>query len=101
MKEDKEISKDTIEEIADLALLELTPEEKKQYSQQLNSILSFFKKLNDLDTTEVEPTRHPIEELKNVFRQDEPWEGLTQEEVLKNAAQKKEGYIKAPRILKD
>ncbi|TXT55033.1 MAG: Aspartyl/glutamyl-tRNA(Asn/Gln) amidotransferase subunit C [Promethearchaeota archaeon] len=96
-----DISKNTIEQIADLALLELTEEEKERFSQELNSILGYFKKLKDLDTTKVEPTRHPIEELKNVFREDEPWEGLSQEEALKNANSTKEGYIKAPRILDD
>jgi aspartyl-tRNA(Asn)/glutamyl-tRNA(Gln) amidotransferase subunit C len=101
MTNDKELSKDIIEQIADLALLELTPEEKETFSKQLSSILSYFKKLNKLDTEDVEPTRHPIEELKNVFREDEPWEGLSQEEALKNAEHKKDGYIKAPRILKD
>ena len=101
MTNDKEISKDIIEQIADLALLELTPEEKQTFSKQLSNILSYFKKLNKLDTEDVEPTRHPIEELKNVFREDEPWEGLSQEEALKNAEHKKDGYIKAPRILKE
>ena len=97
----KDISKDTIEQIAELALLELSEEEKEQFSQELNSILGYFKKLNDLDTSNVKPTRHPIEELKNVFRTDEPWEGLTQKEALKNAKNTKDGYIKAPRILNE
>jgi aspartyl/glutamyl-tRNA(Asn/Gln) amidotransferase C subunit len=44
---------------------------------------------------------HPIDGLKNVFREDEPWESLSTEDVLKNAKHKKDGYIKAPRILKE
>ncbi len=88
------------EYIAELALLELTEEEKEKFASQLNQILSHFTKLNDLDTSEVEPTRHPIEGLKNVFRKDEVHEGLSQQEVLENAEHTKDGFIKAPRILK-
>ncbi|TXT63669.1 MAG: Aspartyl/glutamyl-tRNA(Asn/Gln) amidotransferase subunit C [Promethearchaeota archaeon] len=101
MSEEPEFSNETIEYVSKLALLDLSEEEKEKLSKQLNNILSYFKKLEDLDTVDVEPTRHPIEGLNNVFREDEPWEGLTQEEALKNAEHKKEGYFKAPRILKD
>lgn len=101
MTDDSEFSKETIDYISKLALLDLSDDEKQKLSKQLNNILSYFKKLNDLDTEEVEPVRHPIEGLTNVFREDEPWEGLTQKEALKNAEHKKDGYFKAPRILKD
>ncbi|MBY8982222.1 MAG: Asp-tRNA(Asn)/Glu-tRNA(Gln) amidotransferase subunit GatC [Candidatus Lokiarchaeota archaeon] len=101
MSKDTEFSKEDINYVSKLALLDLNEEEKEKLSNQLNNILSYFKKLDDLDTSEIEPTRHPIEGLKNVFRKDEPWEGLTNEEALKNSAHKKEGYFKAPRILKE
>jgi aspartyl-tRNA(Asn)/glutamyl-tRNA(Gln) amidotransferase subunit C len=101
MSEEPEFSKETIEYVSKLALLDLSEEEKEKLSKQLNNILSYFKKLENLDTHDVEPTRHPIKGLNNVFREDEPWEGLTQEEALKNAEHKKDGYFKAPRILKD
>jgi len=39
--------------------------------------------------------------LKNVFREDIPWKSLSNEEALKNAPHKKDGYFKAPRILKE
>ena len=60
-----------------------------------------FKKLDDLDTSNIEPTTHPIEGLKNVFREDIPWKSLTNEEALQNAEHKKDGFFKAPRILKE
>ena len=59
------------------------------------------KKLNDLDTLNIEPTRHPIEGLKNVFRKDELWEGLNNKEALGNSKHTKDGYFKAPKILKE
>ena len=101
MSKDTKFSKDDINYVSKLALLDLNEEEKEKLSKQLSNILSYFKKLDDLDTSEIEPTRHPIEGLKNVFRKDEPWEGLTKEEALKNSEHKKEGYFKAPRILKE
>ncbi|TFF97149.1 MAG: Asp-tRNA(Asn)/Glu-tRNA(Gln) amidotransferase subunit GatC [Promethearchaeota archaeon] len=101
MAKEKEFSKEEIEHISELALLELTDEEKEKFAKQLNDILKHFKKLNNLDTSKIEPTRHPIEGLKNVFRKDEVKEGLTQKEVLENAEHTKDGFIKAPRILKD
>jgi len=101
MTKEKQFSKETIEYVSKLALLDLSEEEKEKLSKQLNNILSHFKKLEDLDTSEVEPTRHPIEGLSNVFREDEPWEGLSQKEALKNAEEKKDGFFKAPRILDD
>jgi aspartyl-tRNA(Asn)/glutamyl-tRNA(Gln) amidotransferase subunit C len=101
LTKDKELSKEEVEYISELALLELTEEEKEKFSKQLNEILGHFKKLDNLDTSDIEPTRHPIEGLKNVFRKDEVKEGLTQKEVLENAEHTKDGFIKAPRILKD
>ncbi|TFG09126.1 MAG: Asp-tRNA(Asn)/Glu-tRNA(Gln) amidotransferase subunit GatC [Promethearchaeota archaeon] len=97
----KKISKETIDYVAKLALLELSEEEKEKLAKQLNEIISYFNKLNDLNTSTVEPTTHPIDDLKNVFREDIPWKGLTNEEALKNAQYKKDGYIKAPKILKE
>ena len=100
MTEKEEFTKETLDHISKLALLDLSDEEKDKLSKQLGDILSYFKKLNDLDTSNVEPTTHPIDGLKNVFRDDIPWKSLTQEEALKNATHKKDGFFKAPRILK-
>ncbi len=100
MTKKEELSKDTIEHISKLALLELSEEEKEKFSKQLGDILAYFKKLNDLDTSNIKPTTHPIEGLSNVFREDEPWESLSNEEATKNSKYKQDGYFKAPRILK-
>lgn len=100
MPKKEELSKETIEHISKLALLELSEEEKEKLSKQLGDILEYFKKLNDLDTSNVNPTTHPIEGLSNVFRADEPWESLSNEEATKNTKYRQDGYFKAPRILK-
>ncbi|TFG22669.1 MAG: Asp-tRNA(Asn)/Glu-tRNA(Gln) amidotransferase subunit GatC [Promethearchaeota archaeon] len=101
MSDKEEFSKETIDYLSKLALLDLTEEEKVKLSKQLRDIISYFKKLNDLDTSNVKPTTHAIEGLKNVFREDIPWKSLSNEDALKNAEHKKDGYFKAPRILKE
>ncbi|MFX1302157.1 MAG: Asp-tRNA(Asn)/Glu-tRNA(Gln) amidotransferase subunit GatC [Promethearchaeota archaeon] len=101
MTKNGELSKDTIDHISKLALLDLSDEEKDKLSKELGDILNYFKKLEDIDTGNVKPMTHPIEGLKNVFREDEPWESLSNEEALKNAKHTKNGYFKAPRILKE
>ena len=101
MSDKEEFSKETIDYLSKLALLDLTEEEKEKLSKQLRDIISYFKKLNDLDTSDVKPTTHAIEGLKNVFREDIPWKSLSNEDALRNAEHKKNGYFKAPRILKE
>ncbi len=101
MPDDQEISKDTIDYISKLALLNLKEDEKEKLSKQVSDILSYFNKINDLDLSNVKPTTHPIESLKNVFREDIPGKSLSNEEALKNTEHKKDGYFKAPRILKE
>ncbi len=100
MSKKEDFSKETLEHVSKLALLDLSEEEKEKLAKQLGDILNYFKKLNDLDTSNVEPMTHPIEGLKNVFREDVPWESLSNEEALKNAKYTKDGHFKAPRILK-
>ena len=101
MKKKEEFSKETIDHIAKLALLDLSEEEKVKLAKEVGDILNYFKKLDNLDTSNVKPMTHPIDDLKNVFREDIPWESLSNEEALKNAKHKKDGYFKAPRILKE
>ncbi len=100
MSEKEDFSEETLEHISKLALLDLSEEEKNKLAKELGDILNYFKKLNDLDTTDVKPMTHPIEGLKNVFREDIPWKSLSNEEALKNAKHTKDGYFKASRVLK-
>jgi aspartyl-tRNA(Asn)/glutamyl-tRNA(Gln) amidotransferase subunit C len=101
MSKKEEFSKETIEYLSKLALIDLTEEEKEKFSKQLSDIISYFKKLMEVDTTNIPPTTHPIENLKNVFREDIPRKGLSNKEALKNAQNTMDGYFKAPRILKE
>ena len=101
MNQNDELSKETIDHISKLALLDLSEEEKAKLAKEASNILNYFKKLDNLDTSNVKPMTHPIDGLKNVFREDIPRESLSNEEALRNAKHKKDGYFKAPRILKE
>ncbi len=87
-----------VEHVARLARLELTEGEKEQMRAQLDSILSYIEKLNELDTSAVEPTSHVLP-MKNVFREDEVRPSLSQEEALANAPDRQDLFFRVPRIL--
>ena len=84
------ISDETIEYVGILAKLELSEEEKEQAKKDMESMLDYIDKLNELDTEGVEPMSH-VFPVQNVFREDEVVNGDDRENMLRNAPQKKEG----------
>jgi aspartyl-tRNA(Asn)/glutamyl-tRNA(Gln) amidotransferase subunit C len=92
------ISIDQVKHVAHLARLAITEEEAAMFQKQLDAIITYAEQLNELDTTNVEPTSHVLA-MKNVMREDEPKQGLPIEEVVKNAPDHKDGYIRVPSIL--
>lgn len=92
------ISKEEVLHIAKLAKLKLSEEELEMFQEQLGKILEYFKKLEGLNTENVEPMKHVIE-TKNVLREDEPKEPISQEEALKNAPKSKEGFFEVPKVI--
>ncbi len=93
-----EISRDQVEHVAKLARLNLTEDETVQYTSQLNSILNFFEKLDELNTDQVEPTSHVLE-VYNVMREDEERPSIDREEALRNAPDHEEGQFKVPAVM--
>lgn len=87
-----------VEHVAALARLELSDAEKRQFAEQLNAILEYAEKLNELDTDNVQPTSHVIP-MVNVMREDEPRPSWPLEEVLKNAPDEEDGQFKVPAVL--
>jgi aspartyl-tRNA(Asn)/glutamyl-tRNA(Gln) amidotransferase subunit C len=92
------ITMQDVEHVARLARLELTPEEKEKFTGQLNAILKYMDKLNELNTDGVEPTSHVLP-LVNVMREDEPRPSWPIEQVLKNAPDEEDGQFKVPAVL--
>jgi len=89
-----------VEHVARLARLELTAEEKERMRAQLDSILSYIDKLNELDTSAIEPTSHVLP-MTNVFREDEVTSSLVQDAVLANAPDRHDRFFRVPRILEE
>lgn len=94
----KNIDIKTVDEIAHLARLEFNNEAKEEIINDMNRMLNFIDKLNELDTDKVEPLIYMTEE-KNVLRDDEPVVSVTQKEALKNAPQKDTDYFKVPKVI--
>ncbi|RMG04901.1 MAG: Asp-tRNA(Asn)/Glu-tRNA(Gln) amidotransferase subunit GatC [Nitrospirae bacterium] len=92
------ISVKDVEHIAELARLKLNETEKKAYTAELSDILSYIEKLNELDTTNVEPTSHVIH-MTNAFREDVPRPSLPVDEALSNAPDRKGNFYRVPKII--
>jgi aspartyl-tRNA(Asn)/glutamyl-tRNA(Gln) amidotransferase subunit C len=93
------IDKETVDKIAHLARLEFESEAKKEEMiKDMNNMLGFIDKLNELDTTGVEPLIYMSEEV-NILREDDVKPEITQQEALKNAPKKDSDYFKVPKVM--
>jgi len=96
----EKITREDVRYVAQLARLNLSSEEMETFTLQLNSILSYMDKLNELDTINVEPLSHAID-VSNAFRDDVVGKSLVREVVLKIAPETEKGFFKVPRIIED
>ncbi len=92
------LSKQEVDWVAHLARLELSHEMAQKMAGQLSQVLEYIAKLNELDTSKVDPMSHPGA-LVNVFREDVPTGSLDREASLKNAPAKTEGFFRVPRVI--
>lgn len=92
------VSKQDVEHIAKLARLKLNEDEIQQYTGNLNDILKYVEKLNELDLEEVEPLSHPVENI-NVFREDVLKESTPTDEALKNAPDRTDQHFRVPKVI--
>jgi len=92
------ISQKDVEHAARLARLTLEPEELQVMTSQMDAILGYVEKLNELDTTEVEPMAHAVP-MSNAFREDEIQPVIGIERALQNAPASGESCFKVPKII--
>lgn len=92
------ISDETIEYVGILAKLELSKEEKEQAKKDMGSMLDYIDKLNELDTSSVDPMSH-VFPVHNVFRDDVVVNGDDRENILKNAPEQKDGSFEVPKTV--
>ena len=93
-----DINKELIENISRNARLKLTEKEAEKFSHELKDVLEAFSKLQEVNTDKIEASFHPIK-IVNRFREDKTGECLKQEDALKNAHHKKDGYFVAPKTI--
>ena len=93
------INKEEVEHIAKLARLKLNAKEIKSMEKELSSVLEYFKFLNKLDVSKVQPTSHSVS-LKNIIREDKCKKQSEEnvEKLLKAMPQRKGRYLKVKSV---
>ena len=88
----------SIEHLGRLARLSVSDAEKMLFAKQIDNILHYMDKLNELDTGNIEPTSHVIS-LSNVVREDLREHSLDREDALRNAPDKTNKFFRVPKII--
>ena len=84
--------------VANLARIQLAPDEEEKFGAQLKHILGYIEKLRELDVSKVEPTAHAVP-LVNVTRKDEVRPSMPHEDAMRNAPSKANGLFLVPKIV--
>jgi aspartyl-tRNA(Asn)/glutamyl-tRNA(Gln) amidotransferase subunit C len=92
-----DINNEMIDRLSDLAKLEFNDQERENIKNDLNRILSYFEKLNEVDTNGVEPLIFMSESV-NLLREDEGFTHYSREDALKNAPAKDSDYFRVPKF---
>jgi len=92
------IDKETLNKIAHLARLEFDEKDAVKMMQDMSSMVSFVEKLNEVDTTGIEPLTTMSHEM-NALREDEVKPHLDHNLALLNAPKKDENYFRVPKVL--
>lgn len=95
-----EVNDKLVEKVANLARLKFDDSEKEAIKKDLQRMIEFADKLNELDLENVEPLLHMSEEV-NVLREDEIKGSISHEEALKNAPEHDERFFKVPKVIKN
>ena len=92
------ITRAEVEHVARLARLELSDEEKETFTGQMDAILAYVEKLNELDTSGIVPTAHAVP-MENAFRNDEERPSIGALNALANAPERAEGFFRVPKVI--
>jgi len=94
-----EVNDALVDKLAHLARLKFNEEEKQEIKNDLQRMIIFVEKLNELDLENVEPLLHMSGEI-NVLREDEVKGSITRSDALKNAPLHDEQFFKVPKVIK-
>ena len=100
MPENKKISLEEVEHIAELARIELTKEEREKFSDELSDVLGYVEQLQEVDTKKIKPVSQ-VTGLVNVVREDiaENFEEDGREIMISNFPEGKDGCIKVRQVM--
>lgn len=93
-----DVNDELLDHISHLARLSFEGEERSAIKQDMKNITDFMNKLEELDTSDVEPLKFMLDEV-NVLREDIPGDAVSHEEALKNAPKKDSDYFRIPKVL--
>ncbi len=94
-----EVNEALVDKLAHLSKLSFSPAEKKEIAADLERMIAFVEKLNELNLEEVEPLMHMSDEM-NVLRDDEVKGSVSRAEALKNAPLTDGQFFKVPKVIK-
>ena len=94
-----EVNDALVDKLAHLARLKFDAAEKEEIKNDLQRMIAFVEKLNELDTTGVAPLLHMTDEI-NILRDDEIKGSITRDEALKNAPLHDEKFFKVPKVIR-
>ena len=92
------ITRIDVEHVAQLARLRFSEDQLALFTEQLNTLLSYFDKLQEVDTTGIEPSTHAVS-LCNAFREDLSRPSIVEDDALRNAPASERGCFKVPKII--
>ena len=92
------ITKAGAEHVARLARLELSPEEAEIFTGQMDAILAYVEKLNELDTSGINPTSHAVP-VENAFRADVVLPSIGADSALVNAPDRVADFFRVPKVI--
>ena len=100
MPENKKISLEEVEHIAELARIELTKKEKEKFSDELSDVLGYVEQLQEVDTKNVELVSQ-VTGLVNVVREDisEDFREDGRKIIISNFPEEKDGCIKVRKVM--
>ena len=94
----EKLSHEEVKHIAQLARLGVSDADVEKFSKQLSNILEAFEVLEQIDTTEIPPTSHPVA-VRNILRDDAVRSSFPPDEILSNAPQEEEGCFRVRAVL--
>ena len=92
------LTREEVQRVASLARLRFTPKEEERLTEQLDSILEYMEKLNQLDTSSIEPFSHAAT-TKNPMREDAITNEPNADALLANAPAQENHFFRVPKII--